>query len=105
MNTGEFIKQKMHNMATWIQSEIGSSVDYVSIIDARSELELTTLCAMLHTKKEIETHRNWSALVALANGEPALAHFVSLIDDVRRREHMHEKFWKYVKLFIDVMSE
>ena len=64
MNTGEFIKQKMHNMAAWIESELGSSVDYISIVDARSELELTTLCAMLHTKKEIETHRNWSALVA-----------------------------------------
>jgi hypothetical protein len=105
MNTGEFIKQKMHNMAVWIQNELKSPVDYVSIIDARSELELTTLCAMLHTKKDIETKQNWSALIALAKEEPALEHFVQLIDEVRRREDMHEKFWKYVKLFIDVMSE
>jgi hypothetical protein len=36
----------VHNMAVWVQDEIGSAmaIDYVAAVDARSELELTTLC-------------------------------------------------------------
>jgi hypothetical protein len=35
----------MHNMAVWVQEELGSviAIDYVAVVDARSELELTTL--------------------------------------------------------------
>ena len=33
--------------------ELNPSEDYVAIVNARSELELTTLCAMLHTEKKI----------------------------------------------------
>lgn len=102
MNVGEFIKSKMHNMAVWIDAELHE--DYISLIDARSELELTTLCAMLHSKKEMFKTDDWSALTALTENELALAPFVSIIDKVHERPCLHDKFWKYVRLFIDVME-
>ena len=103
MNVGQFIKSKMHNMAVWIDTELHE--DYSSLVDARSELELTTMCAMLHTKKEVfEKNDDWSALAALIANEPALTPFVSIIEKVHERPWMHEKFWKYVRLFIEVME-
>ena len=55
-------------------------------------------------KEMFKTH-DWSALVALIENEPALTPFVSIIEKVHERQWMHEKFWKYVNLFIDVMNE
>jgi hypothetical protein len=106
-SVGEFVKSKMHNMAVWVQEELGSviAIDYVAAVDARSELELTTLCVMLHTEKAIAATRDWDALVELASEEAALAPLLQILVEVRARESMHEKFWKYVQLFIDVIDE
>ena len=106
-SVGEFVKSKMHNMAVWVQEELGSviAIDYVAAVDARSELELTTLCVMLHTEKDIAAQRDWDALIELASEEAALAPLLQILVEVRQRESMHEKFWKYVQLFIDVIDE
>ena len=87
-----FLKSKMHNMAVWVQEELGTvvAIDYVA--------ELTTFAAMLHSNKHIETQRDWDALLALATGQVGFESVVQLLKDVRAREHMHEKFWRYVKL-------
>ena len=107
VSVGEFVKSKMHNMADWVQAELGSAapIDCVAIIHARSELELTTLCVMLNSEKDIAARRDWDAFVELANVEAVLAPLVRILAEVRKREHMHEKFWKYVQLFIDVVDE
>ncbi len=105
-SVGEFVKSKMHNMAVWVQDELGetAAMDYVAVVDARLELELTTFAAMLHSKKEIETQRDWDALTTLTTSQKGFEPVVQLLNDVRGREHMHEKFWRYVKLFIEVME-
>lgn len=107
VSVGEFVKSKMHNMAVWVQEELGSvmTIDYVAAVDARSELELTTLCVMLRAEKDIAANRDWSALIALASEEAALAPLLQILVEVRQREPMHEKFWKYIQLFIDVIDE
>ena len=107
MNTvGSFLKSKMHNMAAWVQEELGAAaaMDYVAAVDARLELELTTFATMLHSNKHIETQRDWDALIALATGQAGFEPVVQLLNEVQGREHMHEKFWRYVQLFIDVME-
>ena len=65
VSVGEFVKSKMHNMADWVQAELGSAapIDCVAIIHARSELELTTLCVMLNSEKDIAARRDWDAFV------------------------------------------
>ena len=40
----------------------------------------------------------------LAAEQPGFEPVVQLLNDVKAREHMHEKFWRYVKLFIEVME-
>ena len=52
---GAFVKSKMHNLAVWVQAELGADakMDYVAAIDARLELELTTFAAMCHSKRDI----------------------------------------------------
>ena len=103
---GAFVKSKMHNMAVWVQAELGADakMDYVAAIDARLELELTTFAAMCHSKRDIYDRRDWDAMVALAVEQPGFEPVVQLLNDVKAREHMHEKFWRYVKLFIEVME-
>ena len=105
-SVGEFVKSKMHNMAVWVQEELGSviAIDYVAAVDARSELELTTLCAMLHSRKESRrtvTGALSSRLQASTRHLRRCCRSSTLCADVS----MHEKFWKYVKLFIDVIEE
>jgi len=103
---GAFLKSKMHNMAAWVQEELGAAaaMDYVAAVDARLELELTTFAAMLHSNKHIAAQRDWDALVALATNQAGFEPVVQLLNEVQGREHMHEKFWRYVKLFIDVVE-
>ena len=103
---GAFLKSKMHNMAVWVQEELGTviAIDYVAAVDARLELELTTFAAMLHSNKHIETQRDWDALIALATDQAGFEPVVQLLNEVQGREHMHEKFWRYVKLFIEVVE-
>ena len=46
----------------------------------------------------IETQRDWDALIALATGQAGFEPVVQLLNEVHAREHIHEKFWRYVKL-------
>ena len=101
---GQFVKSKMHNMAVWVRDELGPSMDYVATIDARTELELTTLCTMLNSKKDIAARRDWDALLALVQAQIVFTPMVTLLQSVREKEHMQEKFWKYVQLFVDVVE-
>jgi hypothetical protein len=101
MNTGQFIKEKMHNMAVWVKTEL--DIDCVKQIDARSELELTTLCAALHTHRGFEVTEDWDALLRKVEEVPLPA-FRDIVHKVHERKDMHEKFWKYIKMFIEVIE-
>lgn len=105
---GEFIKEKMGNMARWVTQEVGKEnlpVDVIAGIDGRSPLEVTVLAGHLEANRDLATHRNWSGLVQLMAANSAPGELQEVVVAVQRRPEMHDKFWKYIALFVDVSAQ
>jgi len=103
---GEFLKEKFANMASWVASEVGQENlpdGVLSGITGRSEVEVTMLASTLHSNKSMVDQRNWAGLGALAGEHiPAVQ---SVITAINQRADMHGKFWRYMDLFVEVVSE
>ena len=105
---GEFLKEKMGNMARWVHQEVGKEnlpADFIAGIDGRSALEATVLSGALEANRDLVTHRNWSGLVQLMEANNAPSQLQEVIVHVQRRPDMHEKFWRYLELFVTVSSQ
>lgn len=103
---GQFLKQKLGNMAKWVNSEVGKEnlpVDVIAGIAGRSELEATVLGNLLRSNKRMVDQRNWAGLSSLArmNNMPELEEVIVAIN---QRPTMHDKFWRYMDLFVEVMG-
>lgn len=99
MRVGEFLREKLGNMSRWVQSELGDklSVDLEQYIADRTETELACLAGILSTNSTIVGSKDWDRLAGLGSiPEPLLRAFELL----RGREDMHDKFWRYLELFI-----
>ena len=99
----EFLTEKMNNMARWVTSELGKenmSVDLEAFISRRSPTELTAVAGMLSASAEMVTKRDWEGLME-ADIPPELQ---GVIPSIHNRVEMHDKFWRYLDLFIEVIS-
>jgi len=100
---GTFIKQKLTNMAKWIEEEVGKEnlpVDLVTGITERSELEVTVLCGALQSNTAVLIHRDWYGLNKLLAGTTGVpCELVDVLVLVQKREDLHDKFWRYLELF------
>jgi hypothetical protein len=89
MNTGEFLKQKMGNMADWLGEEI-----------KLSPLEATLVCQELYDRKrEAIEARDWEEL---QKGVPSALRKV--VERVHTEPEKHDKFWRYLSLFVATIS-
>ena len=105
---GEFLLEKLTNMAKWVTSEVGKenlSVDIIAGITGRSALEVTALAATLEANADLATHRNWSGLVQLMEANNAPRELQEVIVAVQQRPAMHDKFWRYIDLFVTVVRQ
>jgi hypothetical protein len=105
---GDFLLEKLQNMAKWVTWEVGDenlSVDIITGINGRSALEVTTLCATLEANADLATHRNWSGLVQLMGANNAPVELQEVIVAVQQRPAMHDKFWRYIDLFVAVVRQ
>ena len=99
---GAFLKEKLTNMATWIEEELGTSdVDLKQYLAGRTETEIAYVVGNLCANSIQITHRDWSGLARLYDLPKDL---LMLIDAIRKREDMHDKFWRYLELFSDAVS-
>ena len=105
---GDFLKEKMSNMAKWVTEEVGKEnlpADLIAGIAGRSALEATVVCAALEANKDLATHRNWSGLVKLMADHKAPSELQEVIVAVQRRPPMHDKFWRYIDMFVTVSAQ
>ncbi len=105
---GEFLHHKMINMARWVTQEVGKenlSVDIIADIAGRSALEATVLCAALEANEHLVTHKNWSGIVQLMAQHGASPGLQEVMVLVQKRDAMHDKFWRYMQLFVEVSSQ
>jgi hypothetical protein len=100
---GEFLREKLTNMGTWISSELGQthSVDIKQYIAERTDTEIAYVVGVLGSNSTMITHRDWSGLARVADIPAELLDVFQLI---RKREDMHDKFWRYLELFVEVIS-
>ena len=105
---GSFLKGKLVNMARWVTEEVGREnlpVDVIAGIAGRSELECCVLAGALQASQDEVTHRNWSGLVRLMEQEHLPRELQEVIAVIQKRPPMHDKFWRYLKLFIEVGAQ
>ena len=105
---GEFLQEKMHNMARWVTQEVGKenlSADIVAAMNGRTALEITMVCSVLEANKDLSTHRNWSGLVQLLSANSAPPELQEVVVAVQRQPKMHDKFWRYIDMFATVSAQ
>jgi hypothetical protein len=101
---GAFLKEKMTNMAVWVSTELGpgvTTVDMKQYVSERTETEIAYVAGLLSTNLNLIAHRDWSGLARLQELPPQLE---TLFHHIRQREDMHDKFWRYMELFAQVIS-
>lgn len=98
-SVGSFIKEKLFNMAKWVEGEI--DVDLKQYVAARTETECTYLAGLLSTNSDKIVHRDWGGLARIGDIPEELQ---GVFHRIRQREDMHDKFWRYLELFAKVIS-
>lgn len=101
---GAFLREKLTNMAGWIEEELGKeniSVVLKQHIAERTETEIAYVVGILYANSPMITHKDWSGLARLGELPTPL---LEVLDNVRKREDMHDKFWRYMELFVQVIS-
>lgn len=108
MKKGDFLKEKMTNMAKWVTEEVGKEnlpVDIIAGIDGRSAVEVTALCGAIDANNALVTRRNWSGLVQLMHSNGVGIELQEVVAAVQQRPAMHDKFWRYMDLFVEVARQ
>ena len=105
---GAFLKTKLQNMARWVEFEIGREnlpADVIAGTDGRSELEVCMLAGALQANKDVTIHRDWVGMARLMREHSFPAEVQGVITAIRARDGMHDKFWRYVDLFVEVAEQ
>lgn len=97
---GAFLKSKAGNMARWLQSE-GNIVTVE--LDKLTPLQLTAFAQELRRRhlKTIEA-RDFAGLLG---DKDTPAQLLMIVSYVERNPRLHDKFWRYMALFSDTVSD
>jgi hypothetical protein len=109
---GAFLKVKLTNLAVWVTDCIGKeniNMDLELFVKRRSEVEITFFADILNSNSAKVVHRDWAGLVGILSTDTTIpsdvsATFIDLLQLVRARPEMHDKFWRYMELFRDVVN-
>ena len=95
---GSFLLEKASNMKKWLRSELARDVQ----VDL-TELSVTALAAKLMEHRQLVFNRDWAGLSRQAN-TAGLTDLTEMLEAVRTRHDLHDKFWRYLELFVETMS-
>ena len=100
---GQFLKEKLGNMSRWAAAELGGTLttDIEQYVAKRTETECTYLASLLSTNSVLLSQRDWHGLSQLGEIPPQL---LQVFHEIRKREDMHDKFWRYLELFAHSIS-
>ena len=104
MTKGQFLLQKLRNMARWVEQEVGKEnlpVDILAGIAGRSELEVAALAGKLESNSAQVAHRDWHGLAHLLPQRE----LQEVVTAIKQRPGMHDKFWRYMELFIEIVRQ
>ena len=100
---GSFLREKLTNMANWVDNELGtpSTVNLKQYVAGRTETEIAFIAGLLSTNSNLIAHKDWSGLARLGD---IPAEMKEIFHAIRKRDDMHDKFWRYLHLFAEVIS-
>ena len=109
---GAFLKVKLRNLAVWVIDSLGKeniNMDLEQFVNRRSEVEITFFADILSSNSAKVVHRDWAGLVGILSTDETIpsdvsATFIDLLQLVRSRPELHDKFWRYMELFRDVVN-
>lgn len=104
--TGAFLKEKMRNMAAWVRVELGDLISErtLKMIHDMTELEATYAASYLLDDASVPiAHRDWPKLIRLVSESSELKPLQAIALSIHARPQMHEKFWRYLDLFCEVI--
>ena len=109
---GAFLKAKLSNLAVWVIESLGKgniNMDLEQFVNRRSEVEITFFADILSSNSAKVVHRDWAGLVGILSTDETIpsdvsATFIDLLQLVRSRPELHDKFWRYMELFRDVVN-
>ena len=109
---GAFLKAKLSNLAVWVIESLGKeniNMDLEQFVNRRSEVEITFFADILSSNSAKVVHRDWAGLVGILSTDATIpsdvsATFIDLLQLVRSRPELHDKFWRYMELFRDVVN-
>ena len=108
MQVGQFLKEKLGNMVRWVMQEVGKEnlpTDIEELVDKLGSVEVTYLAEILHENRTTLVHRDWATVVKLIADEPHLPiELAYVIQTIRKRDDMQDKFWRYLLMFSDVVD-
>lgn len=100
---GSFLKGKASNMIAWLR-EAGVLGEELPTF---TELQATYMAELLTEREAAVTAKAFDELLAaeeLTQSEIG-GIFHSILQGVRDRDDLHEKFWRYLALFIEVVKQ
>lgn len=101
MNTGDFILQKVVNMAKWLDASLDlRTCDEAGKLNA---LQATLLAASVGAHREVAERRDWDAILVIVERDaPMLLEAATM---VRSKSALHDKFWRYIELFVNITNQ
>jgi len=98
ITVASFLREKLQNMERWL-SEDGCELR----LPAMQDVHIVALAQALHDKfADVIEQRDFAPL---ANDKENLPmDMVKLLQYVEARPDLHDKFWRYLKLFSDTVS-
>ena len=99
VTVGAVLREKLPNMVKWVHDETG--IDVTDNLDAVSDTQLAYAMGRLADERPLVTHKDWGGLARTLRQS---AELTEIIDAVRKREDMHDKFWRYMELFVDTIK-
>lgn len=98
MNTGQFMREKVTNMHNWLAAE-GLQMHTPQVAD----VALVAMAQVLHDEfEEVIASRCFKTLCENRENIPPDLYFA--IQFVQNRPALHDKFWRYLALFSEVVA-
>lgn len=100
MRVGDFLAEKAANMQRWVNSELGMEIK-MTITGTTA----TYLAGLISERKQVVYNKDFTSLIRFLNESGAETSMQAIVTEVKARPDMHDKFWRYMQLFVDVISE
>jgi len=106
---GEFLQEKLLNMANWVRDNIeNTSEEFVDAVARVSPTQATYFAEVVASSEHCIAQRDWLGLQNNLNSNetPAAIRCIlhELLREIKCKELMHDKFWRYMELFRDAVK-